>query len=72
MQLQGGGKEMSLKGKRIGFGFTGSHCTYEEVMPHLEKLIAEGAEVRPLFHTLFNQQILDLEKEQSGLRKLKK
>ena len=39
---------MSLKGKRIGFGFTGSHCTYEEVMPHLEKLIAEGAEVRPV------------------------
>ena len=45
---KGGGKEMSLKGKRIGFGFTGSHCTYEEVMPHLEKLIAEGAEVRPV------------------------
>ena len=39
---------MNLKGKRIGFGFTGSHCTYEEVMPHLEKLIAEGAEVRPV------------------------
>ena len=38
---------MSLKGKRIGFGFTGSHCTYEEVM-YLEKLIAEGAEVRPV------------------------
>ncbi len=37
-----------FKGKRIGFGFTGSHCTYEEVMPHLEKLIAEGAEVRPV------------------------
>ncbi len=34
---------MNLKGKRIGFGFTGSHCTYEEVMPHLEKLVAEGS-----------------------------
>ena len=63
---------MSLKGKRIGFGFTGSHCTYEEVMPHLEKLIAEGEKYVLLFHTLFNQQILDLEKEQSGLRRLKK
>ena len=39
---------MSLKGKRIGFGFTGSHCTYEEVMPHLEQLIIEGAEVLPV------------------------
>lgn len=63
---------MSLKGKRIGFGFTGSHCTYEEVMPHLEKLIAEEQKYVLLFLTLFNQQILDLEKEQSGLRRLKK
>ncbi|MEI4831009.1 dipicolinate synthase subunit B [Bacillus sp. FJAT-53711] len=39
---------MSVKGKRIGFGLTGSHCTYAEVMPHLEKLVAEGAEVLPV------------------------
>ncbi|ENQ3106590.1 dipicolinate synthase subunit B [Bacillus sp. 491mf] len=39
---------MSVKGKRIGFGLTGSHCTYAEVMPHLEKLVADGAEVRPV------------------------
>ncbi|MCP8969047.1 dipicolinate synthase subunit B [Ectobacillus ponti] len=39
---------MSLKGKRIGFGFTGSHCTYEEVMPYLQQLVDEGAEVRPV------------------------
>ncbi|WP_242219460.1 dipicolinate synthase subunit B [Bacillus cereus group sp. BfR-BA-01380] len=39
---------MSVKGKRIGFGLTGSHCTYAEVMPHLEKLIADGAEVLPV------------------------
>ncbi|MGG2064859.1 dipicolinate synthase subunit B [Bacillus sp. S14(2024)] len=39
---------MSVKGKRIGFGLTGSHCTYAEVMPYLEKLVAEGAEVLPV------------------------
>ncbi|MDP7977947.1 dipicolinate synthase subunit B [Bacillus multifaciens] len=39
---------MSVNGKRIGFGLTGSHCTYAEVMPHLEKLVADGAEVLPV------------------------
>ncbi|UOY93626.1 dipicolinate synthase subunit B [Ectobacillus sp. JY-23] len=39
---------MSLKGKRIGFGLTGSHCTYAEVMPFLQQLVDEGAEVRPV------------------------
>jgi dipicolinate synthase subunit B len=44
---------MSLKGKRIGFGFTGSHCTYEEVMPYLQQLVDEGAEVLPVVsHTV--------------------
>ncbi|MBT2624272.1 dipicolinate synthase subunit B [Bacillus sp. HU-1818] len=39
---------MSLKGKRIGFGLTGSHCTYEAVFPQIEALVKEGAEVRPI------------------------
>ncbi|MGE7601740.1 dipicolinate synthase subunit B [Peribacillus sp. NPDC097675] len=39
---------MSLKGKRIGFGLTGSHCTYDSVFPEIEKLINEGAEVIPV------------------------
>ncbi|MFD3445517.1 dipicolinate synthase subunit B [Microbacteriaceae bacterium 4G12] len=39
---------MSLQGKRIGFGLTGSHCTYAEVMPYLQQLIDEGAEVLPV------------------------
>jgi dipicolinate synthase subunit B len=38
----------SLKGKRIGFGLTGSHCTYDAVVPQIEKLMAEGAEVLPV------------------------
>jgi dipicolinate synthase subunit B len=39
---------MSLKGKRIGFGLTGSHCTYDAVIPEIEKLVQEGAEVLPI------------------------
>ncbi|TMW73259.1 dipicolinate synthase subunit B [Alteribacter natronophilus] len=38
---------MSLEGKHIGFGLTGSHCTYEEVMPEIEKLVKLGAKVTP-------------------------
>ncbi|MFZ3576657.1 dipicolinate synthase subunit B [Virgibacillus sp. DJP39] len=39
---------MSLAGKRIGFGVTGSHCTYDEVFPEIEKLMNLGAEVVPI------------------------
>ena len=39
---------MSLKGKRIGFGLTGSHCTYDAVYPAIEKLVQAGAEVLPV------------------------
>ncbi|MDQ0214248.1 dipicolinate synthase subunit B [Oikeobacillus pervagus] len=39
---------MSLKGKRIGFGLTGSHCTYDAVFPQIITLVEEGAEVVPV------------------------
>ncbi|MCM3765714.1 dipicolinate synthase subunit B [Neobacillus niacini] len=39
---------MSLNGKRIGFGLTGSHCTYDAVFPEIEKLVQAGAEVIPI------------------------
>ncbi|MBS4207571.1 dipicolinate synthase subunit B [Bacillus sp. FJAT-50079] len=39
---------MSLSGKRIGFGLTGSHCTYDAVMPEIEKLLQMGAELVPV------------------------
>ncbi|MBD8068248.1 dipicolinate synthase subunit B [Bacillus sp. PS06] len=39
---------MDLKGKRIGFGLTGSHCTYDAVLPEIQKLVDAGAEVRPV------------------------
>lgn len=36
---------MDLKGKHIGFGLTGSHCTYDQVVPQVEELLNAGAEV---------------------------
>jgi dipicolinate synthase subunit B len=39
---------VSIKGKRIGFGLTGSHCTYDEVFPQIEKLVNGGADVLPV------------------------
>ncbi|HET7657230.1 MAG TPA: dipicolinate synthase subunit B [Bacillales bacterium] len=36
---------MKLEGKHIGFGLTGSHCTYEQVVPQVQKLIDAGAKV---------------------------
>ncbi|QHS22301.1 dipicolinate synthase subunit B [Virgibacillus sp. MSP4-1] len=39
---------MDIKGKRIGFGVTGSHCTYEEIFPQIQQLVDAGAEVVPV------------------------
>jgi dipicolinate synthase subunit B len=39
---------MTLKGKKVGFGITGSHCTYEEVVPQIQKLVDDGADVYPV------------------------
>ncbi|MDQ0230479.1 dipicolinate synthase subunit B [Metabacillus malikii] len=39
---------MKLTGKRIGFGITGSHCTYEEIYPQIKVLLDEGADVIPV------------------------
>ncbi|WP_067617073.1 dipicolinate synthase subunit B [Alicyclobacillus acidiphilus] len=40
---------MDLKGKTIGFGVTGSHCTYEEIFPEVKRLVDLGATVVPVF-----------------------
>jgi dipicolinate synthase subunit B len=36
---------MKLIGKHIGFGLTGSHCTYDVVVPQIQGLVDEGANV---------------------------
>lgn len=39
---------MSLDNVRIGFAITGSYCTFAKVLPEIEKLVGEGAEVYPI------------------------
>ncbi|MCR4402158.1 MAG: dipicolinate synthase subunit B [Firmicutes bacterium] len=39
---------MRLAGKRVGVALTGSFCTIPEVLPEVERLVAEGAEVYPI------------------------
>lgn len=46
---------LSLKGKKIGFGLTGSHCTYDAVFPEMEKLIEQGAELVPVVSYTFKE-----------------
>ncbi|MBN3555274.1 dipicolinate synthase subunit B [Fictibacillus nanhaiensis] len=44
---------MDFKDKHIGFGLTGSHCTYDVVFPQIQKLVELGANVSPFFtHTV--------------------
>jgi dipicolinate synthase subunit B len=44
---------MDFNGKHIGFGLTGSHCTYNAVFPQIQKLVDLGANVTPFFtHTV--------------------
>ncbi|WP_257351490.1 dipicolinate synthase subunit B [Pseudalkalibacillus decolorationis] len=38
---------MNIKGKHIGFGLTGSHCTYDAVAPQIQSLMDSGAKVTP-------------------------
>lgn len=40
---------MLLKGTTIGFALTGSFCTYKAVFKQMERLVAEGATVYPIF-----------------------
>jgi dipicolinate synthase subunit B len=39
---------MLLQGIKIGFAFTGSFCTFAKVVPELEKMVAEGADIIPI------------------------
>ncbi len=46
---------MGLQGKTVGFAITGSHCTYEEVFPEVQRLVELGTHVVPIFsNTVMN------------------
>lgn len=42
---------MRLKGIKVGFGLTASHCCMDQVMPQVRHLVDEGAEVFPVIST---------------------
>ncbi|MDP4097487.1 dipicolinate synthase subunit B [Paenibacillus sp. P96] len=39
---------MNWRGKTVGYAITGSHCTFEEVMPVIQRFMDEGARVIPI------------------------
>ncbi len=39
---------MLLRGKKVGFAVTGSHCTLESIMPELAKVVNESEQVVPI------------------------
>ena len=42
---------MYLTNVRVGFAMTGSYCTFAEVIPQVEALVAAGADVIPIIST---------------------
>lgn len=40
---------MRLQGLRIGVALTGSHCTLDKVIPEIERIVADGAKIYPIF-----------------------
>ncbi len=46
---------MRLKDLKIGFALTGSHCTLDEVIVQVQKLIDEGAEIFPIISQSLDQ-----------------
>ncbi|GIP33124.1 dipicolinate synthase subunit B [Paenibacillus sp. J2TS4] len=39
---------MDWHGRTVGFALTGSHCTFAEVMPQIERFVRAGAQVIPI------------------------
>lgn len=44
---------MNFEGLTIGFALSGSHCTHDEVLPQMKRLVEEGARIIPILsHTV--------------------
>lgn len=39
---------MNYEGITVGYALTGSHCTFEEVMPQIQRFVDAGAQVIPI------------------------
>lgn len=62
---------MKLAGKTIGFGLTGSHCTYDDVLPEMEKMVREGARVIPIVTYTVANTDTRFGKSEDWLRKIR-
>ncbi|MTH52795.1 dipicolinate synthase subunit B [Bacillus mangrovi] len=61
---------MNLKGKTIGFGLTGSHCTYDAVFPQIQKLASLGANVLPVITNTVKSTITRFGDGEEWVRKI--
>ncbi|MFZ5633921.1 MAG: dipicolinate synthase subunit B [Bacillota bacterium] len=48
---------MRLKGVKVGFALTGSHCTLDEMFPEMESLKKEGADLYPVISYSVDQTV---------------
>lgn len=48
---------MEVKGKKIGFVFTGSFCTFNKTIPKMKELVKMGADIIPIMS--FNSYNMD-------------
>lgn len=63
---------MSLKGKKIGVGLTGSHHTFSKVFKQIENLIEQKAEVFPIVSNTVKETDTKFGKATEHLEKLEK
>lgn len=42
---------MNIEGLNVGLGITGSFCTFDKLIPEVEKLVQQKANVYPIFST---------------------
>lgn len=55
--MEGGYVILDLKGKNIGFVFTGSFCTFRKTIEQMKKIVELGANVFPVMS--YNSYNLD-------------
>ncbi|MFZ5649086.1 MAG: dipicolinate synthase subunit B [Bacillota bacterium] len=48
---------MRLKGIRVGFALTGSHCTLDEIFTEIENIKKEGADIYPIVSQSVDQTV---------------
>lgn len=63
---------MLLKNVKIAFALTGSYCVFDKVLPQIEQLVSEGAEVFSIVSYAVKSTDTRFGKAQDFLDRLKK